>query len=80
MIDSFGRLRRGSGKEAAEVDLMRYSSTMSDSCFQWGQARFSPDYRNAGNETKPRVIQNFLKYAYKELSPYHVYVGLMYMV
>jgi len=33
------------------------------------------DYRNTQNETKPQAIQDFLKYAYKELSPYHVYIG-----
>ena len=27
------------------------------------------DYRNTGNESKPQIIQDFLKYAYKELSP-----------
>ncbi len=33
------------------------------------------DYRNTNNETKPQAIQNFLKYAYEELSPYKVYIG-----
>ncbi|NLJ41945.1 MAG: SH3 domain-containing protein [Clostridiales bacterium] len=33
------------------------------------------DYRNTGNESKPQIIQDFLKYAYKELSPEKVYVS-----
>jgi hypothetical protein len=33
------------------------------------------DYRNSGNESKPKIIQDFLKYAYKELSPEGVYVS-----
>ncbi len=33
------------------------------------------DYRNTGNESKPQIIQDFLKYAYKELSPEGVYVS-----
>ncbi|WP_461207692.1 putative glycoside hydrolase [Clostridium sp. DL1XJH146] len=33
------------------------------------------DYRNEKNESKPKAIQEYLKYAYDELSPYHVYIG-----
>jgi len=33
------------------------------------------DYKNNLNENKPEVIQKFLKYAYNELSPYHVYIS-----
>ncbi|HZJ83759.1 MAG TPA: putative glycoside hydrolase [Clostridia bacterium] len=33
------------------------------------------DYRNVNNESKPEVIQNFLKYAYGELSKENVYVA-----
>ncbi|BEP30048.1 putative glycoside hydrolase [Helicovermis profundi] len=33
------------------------------------------DYKNLLNENKTEAIQNFLKYAYKELSPYHVYIS-----
>lgn len=33
------------------------------------------DYKNTENESKPETIQNFLKYAYSELSPEGVYVG-----
>ena len=63
-------------KEAAEVgfneiqfDYVRFPAS------NGGKLDSVLDYRNAGNETKPQVIQNFLKYAYKELSPYHVYIG-----
>ena len=33
------------------------------------------DYRNTNNESKPETIQNFLKYAYEELSKEKVYIG-----
>lgn len=33
------------------------------------------DYRNTDNISKPLAIQNYLKLAYKELSPLHVYIG-----
>ncbi len=33
------------------------------------------DYRNHENESKPKAIQEYLKYAHDELSPYHVYIG-----
>ncbi len=33
------------------------------------------DYRNTENEGKPETIQNYLKLAYKELSPEHVYIS-----
>ncbi|GAA0178654.1 putative glycoside hydrolase [Clostridium sediminicola] len=33
------------------------------------------DYRNSKNESKPKAIQEYLKYAKKELSPHHVYIG-----
>lgn len=33
------------------------------------------DYRNTTGESKPATIQNFLKYAYKELSPKGVYIS-----
>lgn len=33
------------------------------------------DYRNVDNETKPQAIQNYLKYARKELSPLGVYIS-----
>lgn len=33
------------------------------------------DYRNTENISKSQAIQEYLKYAYKELSPLHVYIG-----
>lgn len=33
------------------------------------------DYRNTKNESKPKTIQEYLKFAYKELSPLHVYIS-----
>ncbi len=33
------------------------------------------DYRNTNGESKPETIQNFLKYAYEELSKEKVYIG-----
>ncbi len=33
------------------------------------------DYRNAAGESKPLTIQNFLKYAHKELSPKEAYIS-----
>lgn len=33
------------------------------------------DYRNTTGESKPATIQNFLKYAYKELSQEKVYIS-----
>lgn len=33
------------------------------------------DYRNENNESKAKAIQEYLIYARKELSPFHVYIG-----
>lgn len=33
------------------------------------------NYRNVNGETKPETIQNYLKYARKELEPYQVYIS-----
>ncbi|MGE5632734.1 MAG: putative glycoside hydrolase [Caulobacteraceae bacterium] len=33
------------------------------------------DYRNTTNETKPEAIQNYLKYAREQLSPFNVYIA-----
>jgi hypothetical protein len=33
------------------------------------------NYRNINNETKAKAIQEYLQYAYKELSQEHVYIG-----
>jgi len=63
-------------KEAAKVgfneiqfDYVRFPDS--------GGGKLDPylDYRNTNNESKPETIQNFLKYAYEELSPEKVYVG-----
>ena len=63
-------------KEAAKVgfneiqfDYVRFPDS--------GGGKLDPylDYRNVNNETKPQAIQNFLKYAYQELSPEKVYIG-----
>lgn len=33
------------------------------------------DYRNKNNDSKPVTIQKYLKYAWEELTPYHVYIN-----
>ena len=33
------------------------------------------DYRNKNNDSKPATIQKYLKYAWEELTPYHVYIN-----
>lgn len=33
------------------------------------------DYRNTGKDSKPAAIQKYLKYAWEELTPYHVYIN-----
>ena len=33
------------------------------------------DYRNTENDSKPVAIQKYLKYAWEELTPYHVYIN-----
>ncbi|MEW9121676.1 MAG: putative glycoside hydrolase [Thermotaleaceae bacterium] len=40
-----------------------------------GKLDASLDYRNVNGESKPETIQNFLKYAHKELSPLEVYIS-----
>ncbi len=40
-----------------------------------GKLDSSLDYRNHENETKPEAIQNFLKYAYTQISEKEVYVS-----
>ncbi len=40
-----------------------------------GKLDSSLDYRNSQNESKPQAIQNFLKYAYEEISSKEVYVS-----
>ncbi len=63
-------------KEAAKVgfneiqfDYVRFPDS--------GGGKLDPylDYRNTKEESKPETIQNFLKYAYEQLSPEKVYVG-----
>ncbi len=63
-------------KEAAEVgfneiqfDYVRFPAS------NGGKLDSVLDYRNNRGETKPQAIQDFLKYAYKELSPYQVYIA-----
>lgn len=63
-------------KEAAEAgfneiqfDYVRFPAS------NGGKLDKQLDYRNTKSELKPEAIQNFLKYAYKELSPLKVYIS-----
>jgi hypothetical protein len=63
-------------KEAAEAgfneiqfDYVRFPAS------NGGKLDKSLNYRNTNNESKPGAIQNYLKYAYKELSPKEVYIS-----
>jgi hypothetical protein len=63
-------------KEAAEAgfneiqfDYVRFPAS------NGGKLDSSLNYRNINNETKPQAIQEYLKYARKELSPKNVYIS-----
>lgn len=63
-------------KEAAEAgfneiqfDYVRFPAS------NGGKLDKQLDYRNTKNELKPEAVQNFLKYAHKELSPLKVYIS-----
>lgn len=63
-------------KEAAEAgfneiqfDYVRFPAS------NGGKLDKKLDYRNTTGESKPETIQNYLKYAYAQLSPMEVYIG-----
>jgi len=67
---------------AYNVEIAKEAAELGFNEIQFDYVRFPAigntaaiDYRNETDESQTATIQNFLKYAYEELSPYEVYVS-----